>query len=209
MTCKECTGIQGCPMPRQGYVDDVRCRYNLRGYYNDNIILQERYKQFTCDNRDEIIKHINTKNSIYLYGKYGLGKSHFLKWAANKYNLQGKSIYYSLVAEINRKLRKEVQYSMSTGESIRSEVDKMKDIDVLLLDDIGNEKMTEFIAEAMQVVIDHRYTHKKPTFISSNYSINELFKVYEKSIGTVKAGQLARRIKVFGEIQIIGQNWGI
>jgi len=209
MTCKECKGIKGCPMPLQGYYNGIRCRYNLRGYMNDDIITQERYKEFSCDNRDEIIKHINAKNSIYLWGKYGIGKSHFLKWAANKYNLQGKSIYYSLVAEINRKLRKEIQFSKATGEVMRSEIDKMKDINVLLLDDLGNEKMTEFIAEAMQVVIDHRYTHKKPTFISSNYSIAELFKVYEKAIGTVKAGQLVRRIKVFGAIEILGNNWGI
>jgi DNA replication protein DnaC len=79
----------------------------------------------------------------------------------------------------------------------------------LLIDDIGNEKMTEFVHEALQVVIDHRYLHKKPTFITSNYSLKELYDLWTGKIGEVKAGQLVRRIKTFGAIELQGKNWGI
>ena len=207
--CEICTKKEDCTLPRQGYKDGVRCRYNQRGNTNNNLIYNEKYEDFTCENFNEIRTHINKHHNIFLHGKYGLGKTHFLYWLANKYNLQGKDVYIDKVADISRKLKAEIQFRKSTGESIVSEIDRMKRVDLLFLDDMGSEKMTEFIAEAMYVVIDDRYINGKPIFISSNFPVNELFKVYEKAIGNVKAGQLASRIKWLGVKEIKGKNWRV
>lgn len=206
--CKICTKKEDCTLPRQGYKDGVRCQYNQRGNTNNDLIYNEKYEDFTCENFNEIRSHINKHHNIFLHGKYGLGKSHLLLWIANKYNLQGKNIYYSLVAEVGSKLRKEIQHQKATGECIISETIKMKNVDVLFLDDIGNERITEFFAEQLQIVIDHRYIYNKPTFMSSNYTIANLFKVWSKGIGEVKAGQLCSRIKTYGEKEIIGKTGG-
>jgi DNA replication protein DnaC len=209
--CTVCKGLKYCNQGHVGfYIENEikqRCKYNLRGTYNNVQILEDKYNKFHCANLKEIKNHINTKHSIYIWGKYGLGKSHMLYWLANTYNLRGKNVYINLMAEISNILKREVAHSKVTGEVLISETTIMKNVEILFIDDIGNERMTDFIGEALQVVIDHRYLKNKPTFISSNYSTTELFNVYTRAIGSVKAGQLLSRIKTFGVIKIEGKNW--
>ena len=48
----------------------------------------------------------------------------------------------------------------------------------LILDDLGAEKFTEWVAEAVYDLIDHRYAWMKPTIITSNLDpvrLSELF----------------------------------
>ena len=205
--CDYCNALSDCPLLPVGYMNGTRCRFNLRGYYNDKEITKEKYKTFECDNLDQIKKQINEHKSIYLWGTYGKGKTHFSKWLANIYNLRGNNVYIKLSADIIKDLREEIQFNKSTGEVRKSITDKMREIDVLFIDDLGQEKMTEFVHECLQVVIDDRYRNEKPTFITSNYSFGELYNIWSDKIGETKAGQLVSRIKTFGVIEIESKNW--
>lgn len=45
---------------------------------------------------------------------------------------------------------------------------------LLVLDDLGREKPTEWVLDRLYVLIDHRYTHLLPTVATTNFSLDEL-----------------------------------
>ena len=101
---------------------------------------------------------------------------------------------------------------MEQGEV--SHVEYLQNVDYLFIDDLGNESKSEFnVADILLPIIDYRYVNKKPTFISSNYSLAELYGMY----GSVIKGDYAQkqvrplisRLKTFGELEIKSKNWRI
>ena len=66
--------------------------------------------------------------------------------------------------------------------------------------------MTEYTHELLITIINYRYVNQKATLITSNYSPDELYNIYEKAIGEVKAGQLISRIMTFGAIELKSKN---
>ena len=211
--CKECPGKHKCNQSIVGYYEWkgklVRCRYNLRGTYNTDRILNPKYNEFTCDNIDEIKNHINKHHSIYLHGSYGFGKTHFSYWCANQYNLKGHNVYVILSSELSQMLKEEISRSQTMGSYYKEKPlrEKVKDVQILFLDDLGNEKMSEFVGEFISTIIDHRYIENKPTYITSNYTLEELHNKWEKPLGKHMTKQLLSRIKTFGVVQIKSTNW--
>ena len=168
--------------------------------------MHDKYDTWSASNKDEIVKHVNKYHSIYLHGKYGTGKTHFLKWITRQYRKQGHYVYYGMFADVARVIKDEFNLRKNGIYNTRIE-DKMKSCKILCLDDLGNENMTNYTHELLVTVINHRYEHNKATFITSNYTPKELYEIYLKQIGEIKAGQLISRIMTFGEKQLISKNW--
>jgi len=173
---------------------------------NDKEVLSAKYDEWNAINKQQIREHININHSIYLHSQYGKGKTHFLKWAAKKYHQQGHSVYIALFADINRQIKDEMNLRKN-GIYNKSIESYMKDCKVLMIDDLGNEYMTPYTHELLVTIINHRYVHNKATLITSNYSPEELYNIYEKAIGDVKAGQLISRIMTFGVIELQAENY--
>ena len=172
---------------------------------NNKEALNSKYDEWEALNKVEIINHVNTKHSIYLWSQYGLGKTHFLKYASKKYHLQGHLVFIAMFADINRQIKEEINLRKN-GIINKSIETKMKECKVLCIDDLGNEYMTEYTHELLITIINYRYVNQKATLITSNYSPDELYNIYEKAIGEVKAGQLISRIMTFGAIELKSKN---
>lgn len=48
------------------------------------------------------------------------------------------------------------------------------DADLLVLDDLGREKSTEWVIERLYVLVNERYNHRRPTIVTTNYAPSEL-----------------------------------
>lgn len=216
--CKECTGKKDCNQPIQGFYqhngNTVRCRHNQRGYYNDEKILDSIYEEFSCYNFDEIKELINKYHNLYLYGEQGYGKTHFLYWLANTYNKQGHNVYIAKWSEINQLIKEESKERYLQSSSLRV---RLQEIKILFIDDLGNDFTNQESAEILSTVIDHRYINHKPTFITSNYSLQELGKHYTetKAYGQPLmpyhlAKQIVSRLddkRISATIEIKNKNW--
>ena len=120
--------------------------------------------------------------SYYIYGDVGTGKTHTAAALALKANVDDDTIcvrFYSMA--------KLYEALMDFDNPFIKDV--IKNCNLLVLDDIGKEKMTEWKYEQMFGIIDHRYSEPvtpngKPriTIITSNLSLPELAKSYGSDI---------------------------
>lgn len=104
------------------------------------------------------------------YGGVGVGKSHMICSIAEtlirKYEV---NVRYWTLAGLLDKARMAFDTSDATvREAARAAWEQAMNVDVLLLDDIGAEKPTEWAQEKFQTLVDHRYTAEKPIIVASN-----------------------------------------
>lgn len=109
------------------------------------------------------------KNGLIICGSYGTGKTHLAASIANYAVEHGMSTLFDTYGGHLEKLKSEFNVS---GEP--KHLNLMRNVDFLVLDDVGKEKQTEWSQSIMFDVINHRYENMKPIIITSNFSNREL-----------------------------------
>jgi len=111
---------------------------------------------------------------LFIHGPTGSGKSYLMGCIANK--LSGEmSVKYLVYADFLDNLR--ATYSSNkTDYSEHQMIDAVKKVDLLLLDDLGVEKPTEFAYKNLAQIIDYRYRNCLPLVVTSNFTLQELIK---------------------------------
>jgi DNA replication protein DnaC len=67
--------------------------------------------------------------------------------------------------------------------------------DLLVLDDLGREKSTDWVLERLYVLVNERYNERRPTVVTTNYTPNELVdRGYEAIVSRLLAGAELVRI---------------
>ncbi len=112
---------------------------------------------------------IEEKNWIYLFGKVGTGKTNTAIALAQLYLLQEQSVYFANLAKLLEDLRPDSENKTVTMQKVLTSK-------VLILDDIGKEKMSEWVSERLFIIINERYAWDRKTILTSNVSLEELFK---------------------------------
>lgn len=109
---------------------------------------------------------------LLLYGRPGLGKTHLaiacLKLAAHGRGLRG--VFYD-TRELLRRIRQSYDPVSRTTESERDVVNAVVGADLLVLDDIGAERATEWVEEMLHLIVNARYNGRRPTIFTTNYPI--------------------------------------
>lgn len=113
---------------------------------------------------------------LLLYGPAGTGKSHVAACIANKLINDGYSALMTNFATIGNELQ-------GTYEK-QAYIDSLNRYELLILDDLGIERKTEFMQEQVFNVIDARYRSGLPFIITTNLDKDELTKTTE--IGNIR-----------------------
>jgi primosomal protein DnaI len=132
---------------------------------------------------------------LYLYGKFGIGKTFLLGAIAN--GLADKGIS-SLLVHTPEFLR-EMKSSLSDG-SFDTKMELLKTVPVLMFDDIGAENMTNWVRdEIIGVILQFRMMEKLPTLYTSNCDFDMLQQHLSFSqkggLDEVKALRIMERIR--------------
>ncbi len=136
---------------------------------------------------------------LYIHGSYQKGKTYALSALANAIveNFD-KTVLIAYYPDLVR----EIKASIQKGK-VEEMVDTLKNVDVLMLDDIGAESFSPWVRdEVLGPVLQHRLLDNMPTFFSSNLKVSELGKVMTDSelpIETSKAYRIVARIKALTE----------
>lgn len=103
---------------------------------------------------------------LVLFGNYGCGKTHLAAAIAN-YRLQRDAqVLFSSVPDLLDHLRSTFGPNSEIGYDRR--FDMVREVPLLILDDLGTENTTPWAREKLYQIINHRYNYRLPTVITSN-----------------------------------------
>lgn len=105
------------------------------------------------------------KNGLYIYGSNGTGKT-YLTYAIANSLMKRFDLIMATTVEINDKIRRA---EFETGATSNRAKDKYKYFDILIIDDIGKQKLNEFQVNNLFDIIDYRSSNLLPTIFTSNY----------------------------------------
>ena len=209
----------------------IPCKYkkelDKNNQYRDNIYyfnISENLKNAsmkTIDTKDknrfEAIKWIDnftnqyTKGikckGIYLNGNFGCGKTYLLSAMLNELAKRGHKVAIVYYPEFLRALKE----SFNTTDEFKNKFNYIKKVELLLLDDIGAETVTEWSRdEILGTILQYRMEENLPTLFTSNLTMKELethLSTTNKEIDSVKARRIMERIKhLTVDLTLISEN---
>jgi len=163
--------------------------------------IPQRYKNASYADVPQNVKMsfenmLATKQGIYLYGGVGTGKTH-ITYGLLDY-LQKQKILYALINtnDLFQEIRLDI--TREPGERKFIERDILNYEGILILDDIGAEKTSEWIEQIFYQIINRRYNNIIPTIFTSNLSIAELGnKIGDRTVSRIV--EMCEIIKLDGE----------
>ena len=232
--CKNCKSLFECQNRVRGHVyfpetiesnlvfSYIPCKYQKKNMKkiketNETILDNAKLKDIKpSKNRINIIKWIKnyydsfdpfeTNKGLYLHGNFGTGKTFLIAALLNelkeKYLVRTEIVY---VPELLRRLKEDLSL---VGDRLYA----LETVDVLLLDDIGAEKVTDWGRdEIIGTIIQTRMNKGMPTFFTSNLNLNELehhLSLTKDSEDILKAKRIMERIKFMtDDICLLGNNY--
>lgn len=106
---------------------------------------------------------------LLLYGGPGSGKTHLLAACFNALLAQGRYPLYTLVPALLDHVRAGLDIpNGSQGGEYAARIQAVQQAPILILDDLGAEKVSDWSQEALFKLLDYRYRQELPTAVASN-----------------------------------------
>ena len=109
---------------------------------------------------------------LLMIGGVGSGKSHLAVAILCEVIAKGYSGLYYNSPDLLRDIRATFD---SEGDVTEDAIlDKITEVDLLVLDDLGAEKVSEFVLDRLYIVVNKRYEGCKPMIVTTNLEVEEL-----------------------------------
>ena len=121
----------------------------------------------------KLIKGNINSNGLFLTGKTGSGKTCLMCVLAKEMVRNGRVFTFKNVSD----LLFEIKSTFDKKGGIFNDYDIINNFakkPYLILDDIGSEKVSEYVRQSLYVLINKRYLDELPTYITSNLTLDEI-----------------------------------
>ena len=233
--CKNCKGLYECKNCVSGHVN-----YPEKDYYGNLIFVSKPCKYLKealnqekntdeFNNQNARMKDIDLKDpkrkalinwvvpfyknydpyksmkGLYLNGSFGAGKTFIISALFNELkitkNIRTEIVYFP---ELLRNLK-------DNWDSYEDKISYLEDVDLLLIDDIGAEKVTEWGRdEVLGTILQYRMDKGKTTFFTSNLTVDELehhLSLTNNNVDKVKARRIIERInQLTDKLELVSDN---
>lgn len=119
-------------------------------------------------NRYEELKS-QPKNGLCFVGPTGTGKTHLAYGILHSLAAAGVPCLCGSVPELMDMLRPREQ-----NTDVQDRIEILKNIDVVVLDDLGAERSTDWVTERLYVILNARYSEMLPTIVTTNLGMDQL-----------------------------------
>ena len=205
--CKNCKGLNDCPKKGYYFdlqIDKKRNQSNI--IYLQCKLIQKRAKikekfiicdvdtaNFDYDLKDctaffkedrklvlsnmaKIIKE-NLNSGLYVYGEKGIGKSFIMTIFAK--HLVSRRKGHFVYVDARNLIPSMIELSFKDKDAFLDDLDLLKTVDYLFIDNLGEEEKNDFSKESIiYEVLKERKDNNLPTYITSIYSLKDLFGAY-------------------------------
>lgn len=189
MACALCDGTGWKPVEVDGVRRMARCdcwRQALAAELMAEARIPPRYRKCDLENfrteNDSLVDAVHRSRrfvdgfpsvdkGLFFVGRPGVGKTH-LAVAILKAVVQkgARGIFYD-TRELLRVIRSTYNPLVQTAEM--DVLRPVMDAELLVLDDLGAEKTSEWVEETLNLIVNTRYNERRPTIFTSNYELGE------------------------------------
>lgn len=147
-------------------------RFQQRTFENFECSTPEQQKCFNLAKRyaDTFADRLQDGKGLLMIGSIGAGKTHLAAAIANQLLAAGIPVIFKTSIDLLSDIRS--TYDTDTQES--KVVDTYGTVELLILDDLGKEKVTAWAASMIFSIINARYENMLPTIITTNHGCKEL-----------------------------------
>ncbi len=197
--------------------------------YKENLqyalrIIPKAYREFTLDSfqKSDRIKNIcldfvnkypdNLKNQMHLVfsGTSGIGKTglsiSIYRELFQQSKIESKNFKFITAPELLFAWRK--CFENNSAETESQILDKYSDCDLLILDDLGSEKTSDFAIQSLYLLIDRRIRNMKSTIITTNLSLEQIEEKLDARIASRLSGMKIIKINMPDYRKKRGQDYG-
>ena len=143
---------------------------------------------------NKVLSSKELPQGLYIYGTFSTGKTYFLSALANALAQKDIKSIVVFMPDLSRNLK----HAMSENQ-LEDRVEMLKNVDVLMLDDLGGEMVSSWLRdEIIAPIIQYRMINNKPIFITSNLDYNllrEHFAATRDDLDEIKSNRILERIK--------------
>lgn len=124
--------------------------------------------------RKGFISSFTGKQAAFIHGPHGVGKSYLAASILGRLMMDGKVRRGKFVSVPELLLY--IRQTFDPESEVR-EIDQLntfRTAELLVLDDLGGERQTEWVSDILYLIIDYRYGQEKGILVTSNYSLSQL-----------------------------------
>ncbi len=112
---------------------------------------------------------------LFFMGRCGTGKTHMAAAIANHYMThQGGRALFTIVPDLLDHLRAAFNPAATNGVTYDQRFQDVRDVPLLILDDLGTENATPWAKEKLFQIFNHRYNARLSTVITTNHDFAQI-----------------------------------
>lgn len=120
--------------------------------------------------------------NLFLFGQVGTGKTFLANCIAKEVLDKGYSVLYLSINDMLDSLNSYQFASAQNKQDMRLKIDFIYNAELLVIDDLGTEYVTEFTKSYLFEVVNQRMVQGRATIISSNLDYEKLQEVYDQRL---------------------------